>query len=55
MRFITDWSKKRQLHGNAVVDEIPIVLTARKSLGEEKNAELLEALKNTAAQFGANS
>jgi len=54
VRFITDWSKTRQLHGNAVVDEIPIVLTARKSLGEEKTAELLDALKNTAAQFGAN-
>jgi len=54
VRFITDWSKTRQLHGNAVVDEIPIVLTARKSLGEAKTAELLEALKNTAAQFGAN-
>ena len=42
------------MHSNDVVDEIPIVLTARKSLGEEKTAELLEALKNTAAQFGAN-
>ena len=42
------------MHGNAVVDEIPIVLTARKSLGEAKTAELLDALKNTAAQFGEN-
>ena len=30
------------------------MLNARKSLGEAKTAELLEALKNTAAQFGAN-
>ena len=39
VRFISDWTKTHRLHGNAVVDEISIVLTTKKSLGEEKTEE----------------
>ena len=53
MRFITAWSKKRQLHGSAVVDKIPIVLTAKKSLGEEKTAAM--CLGNIIGTYGSQS
>ena len=54
VRFISDWTKTHRLHGNAVVDEISIVLTTKKSLGEEKTEELINALKTSAASFGAS-
>ena len=53
VRFINDWAKTHRLHGNAVVDEISLVMTAKKSLGEEKTKELITALKNTCASYGA--
>tara|TARA_B100000003_G_C10863590_1_gene344050 strand:- start:379 stop:957 length:579 start_codon:yes stop_codon:yes gene_type:complete len=54
VRFINDWVKARRLHGNAVVEEIALTLTVRRSRSAEEVDALLASLKNAADAAGAS-
>ena len=54
VRFINDWVKARRLHGNAVVEEIALTLTVRRSKTAEEVDALLAILKGAADAAGAS-
>ena len=54
VRFINNWVKARRLHGNAVVEEIALTLTVRRSRSAEEVDALLASLKNAADAAGAS-
>ena len=54
VRFIGDWVKARRLHGNAVVEEISLTLTVRRSKTAEEVDALLAMLKGAADAAGAS-
>ena len=54
VRFINDWVKARRLHGNAVVEEIALTLTVRRSRSAEEVDALLASLKSVADAAGAS-
>ena len=54
VRFIGDWTKARRLHGNAVVEEIALTLTVRRSKSAEEVDALLATLKGAADAAGAS-
>lgn len=52
-RSILDWTKAYRLQGTGVEQEIPLTLVLREDLSDEQHQELLVALQEVAAGFGA--
>ena len=53
-RAVLDWTKAYRLRGTGIEQEIPLTLVLREDLTEERQKDLLEALRAVADQFGAD-
>ena len=53
-RALLDWTKAYRLRGTGIQQEMPLTLVLREDLTDERQKDLLTALRETAARFGAD-
>ena len=53
-RALLDWTKAYRLRGTGIEQEMPLTLVLREDLTDERQKDLMSALQETAAMFGAD-